>query len=120
MTGEEFLRLPPAEQRAVVDEIARGKRSPLIDGLEDAIRAAAAAEDSYADAIAASSALGRYREAQAKQLRRMTPGERLYRYREGKLTAYQGQVWEAEFPREVPRVNGIPEWRARHSTDVVG
>jgi hypothetical protein len=120
MTGEEFLALSREQQAEIVREIALGERSPMIAGLEEAVRAAAAAEERYGSAIAKSSVLGPYREAQAAQLRRMTPEERLYRYREGRLTAYQGRVWEAEFPREIPRVNGIPEWRARHSTDVVG
>jgi hypothetical protein len=120
LTGEEFLALPAEEQLRVVEEIAAGKRSPMIPGLDAAVREGAAAEESFAGAVAKSSALGRYREAQAEQLRRMTPEERMLRYREGKLTAYQGQVWEVEFPKEIPRVNGIPEWRARHSADVVG
>jgi hypothetical protein len=119
MSGEEFLALSRDERLAIIEEIARGERSPLIPGLERAVRAAAVRKERFAEAVACSAVLGRYREAQAEQLRRMTPEERLYRYREGRLTAYQGRVWEAEFPREVPRVNGIPEWRARHSADVV-
>lgn len=120
LTGEEFVALSAEEQQRVLDEIAAGKRSPMITGLEAAIRAAASAEETFAGAIRRSRMLGPYREAQALQLRRMTPEERLLRYREGKLTAYQGWVWECEFPKEVPTVNGIPAWRARYSADVVG
>jgi hypothetical protein len=119
LTGEDFLALPREEQARVIAQIAAGKRAPLIAGLEAAVREAAAEEENFASAVARSSVLGPYREAQAEQLRRMTPEERLLRYRQGRLTAYQGQVWETEFPKEVPRVNGIPEWRARHSVEVV-
>ena len=120
MTGEQFLKLSAKRQERVIAEIVAGKRSPLIPGLEAAVRAMAAEEKLFADSVARSRIVGRYREAQAEQLRRMTPEERLLRYRKGRLTAYQGSVWESEFPKEIPRVNGIPEWRARHSADVVG
>jgi hypothetical protein len=120
MTGEQFLRLSAKRQERVIDEIVAGKRSPLIPGLEEAVREMASEQKLFADSIARSRIVGRYREAQAEQLRRMTPEERLLRYRKGRLTAYQGSVWESEFPKEIPNVNGIPEWRARHSADVVG
>jgi hypothetical protein len=120
MTGKQFLMLSAKRQERVIAEIVAGERSPLIPGLEAAVRAVAAEQGLFADSIARSRIVGRYREAQAEQLRRMTPEERLLRYRKGRLTAYQGSVWESEFPKEIPRVNGIPEWRARHSVDVVG
>jgi hypothetical protein len=120
VTGEQFLALPAKRQRRVIAEIAAGKRSPMIVGLNAAVRELASRQERYADSIACSRIIGRYREAQARQLRRMTPAERMLRYRKGRLTAYQGAVWELEFPAEVPRVNGMPEWRARYSVDVVG
>jgi hypothetical protein len=120
VTGAQFLALSPRRQRRVIAEIAKGKRSPMIAGLEAAVRELASRQESFADSIVCSRTIGLYRQAQAKQLRRMTPEERMLRYRKGRLTAYQGAVWEGEFPAEVPRVNGVPEWRARYSVDVVG
>jgi len=61
----------------------------------------------------------RYRDAEEAQLRRLTPEQRMLRYRRGQLTAYQGDCWELLFPREIPRVNGVPEWRARRIFDIV-
>jgi len=114
----EFLALAPAERERVLRQIALGRRSPMIEGLEAAVVERARSQAGFGDSVGAASPLGPYRMAQAAQLRRMTPEERLLRYRKGALTAYQGRVWEAEFPKEVPRVNGIPEWRARFDPEI--
>jgi hypothetical protein len=120
MTGDEFLALDTEGRHDVLEQIASGQREPAIDGLERAIAQLAAQDAAAATGIRTSNTVGEYRNAQAAHLRRMTPEERLLRYRGGRLTLHQASVWESEYPAEVPRINDIPEWRARHLIDVVG
>lgn len=119
MTGEEFLALDSGGRQQVLSEISAGAREPAIEGLERAMAQLAAQDAAGFAGIRNSRTITEYRNAQAAHLRLMTPEERLLRYRGSRLTLHQADVWESEYPTEVPRVNGIPEWRARHLIDVV-
>ena len=65
-----------------------------------------------------SARLGAYRRAELDALERMTPEERLMRYRKGQLTIRQGWAWWDRHPGEVPTIDGHPEWFARTLCDV--
>lgn len=119
VTGEELLALSPKRRSAVLREIARDRRSPFIPGLRDAIANAAKKNKKYSDTLLQSSILVAVKEAQAAQLHRMSPGERLHRYRNNRLVAYQLDVWERHYPLQIPRINGLPEWYARYCPEVV-
>lgn len=56
--------------------------------------------------------------AERDRLHSMIPQERLVAYRRGRLSGYQLSVWWSAYPREVPRVNDVPEWLAATLVDV--
>lgn len=51
-------------------------------------------------------------------LHRMTPAERLAAYRRGGFTAPERSLWAANYPEEVPTVNGEFEWIALSLVDL--
>ncbi|MQA74709.1 MAG: hypothetical protein GEU88_10285 [Solirubrobacterales bacterium] len=56
--------------------------------------------------------------AERASLDSMSPQERLRAYRRGKLSAYQLSIWWSAYPREIPRINDVPEWIAATLIDV--
>lgn len=58
-------------------------------------------------------------EAERDDLWRLTPQQRLRRYRAGELTRYQLGCWESGAWHEVPKVNDLPEWFAATLCDIV-
>jgi hypothetical protein len=56
--------------------------------------------------------------AERHLLQSMTPQERLRTYRRGGLSGYQLSVWWSLYPREIPRINDVPEWIAATLADI--
>jgi hypothetical protein len=48
----------------------------------------------------------------------MSPQERMVAYRRGQLSGYQLSVWWSRYPREIPRIDDVPEWIAVTLVDV--
>lgn len=60
----------------------------------------------------------RVQRAERQVLHAMSPHERLLAYRQGDLSTYQLLVWWGAYPREIPRIDGHPEWIAATLVDV--
>jgi hypothetical protein len=56
--------------------------------------------------------------AEREVLHSMSPSERHRAYRERRLSSYQLGVWWGAYPREIPRIDGHPEWIAVTLVDV--
>jgi len=56
--------------------------------------------------------------AEREFLHAMSPQERLGAYRRGKLSGYQLSIWWSAYPREIPRIDDVPEWIAVTLVDV--
>jgi hypothetical protein len=56
--------------------------------------------------------------AERERLHSMTPNERLRAYRRGRLSGYQLSVWWSQYPREIPRIDDVPEWIAVTLADI--
>lgn len=117
MDAAEIARAEPNEFDRFCRRVASGK-SPPMPPLERELSRRVAAANDMATATAASKRLADYRRAEVAALKRMTPEERLMRYRKAQLTARQGWAWWQSYPREVPTVDGQPEWFARTLCDV--
>jgi hypothetical protein len=115
MTIEETLE-DPAALRELCEQIAAGEREPQPELLTAAVRRAAAARGIRA-ALPWLDVVREIKRAEEAALRRMTPAERMNRYRKGRITRHQAQFWELRYPEEIPRIDGIPEWEARYLVD---
>jgi hypothetical protein len=104
--------------REVCDAIREGERDPWPELMAAARRRAAAAGQLGAS-LPWLNVVNEIRRAEEAALVRLTPAGRMLAYRKGRMTRYQVRAWESRFPRETPRVNGLPEWDARHLIDVV-
>jgi hypothetical protein len=60
----------------------------------------------------------RVQRAERQVLHPMSPQERLLAYRHAQLSNYQLMVWWSVYPREIPRIDGHPEWIAVTLVDV--
>jgi hypothetical protein len=118
MTIEKLLDEGAALEE-VCEEIARGDREPWPELLRAAVKRAAEAISDLDELLIRLNVVSRIRRAEEAALLRLTPAERMLRYRKGRITRHQARFWEARFPREIPRVNGLPEWIAARSVDVV-
>lgn len=58
------------------------------------------------------------RRAEREQLEAMSAVERTSAYRAGELSSYQLVVWNSRYPREIPRIDDVPEWLAVTLVDV--
>src|SRR4051794_8315370 len=60
----------------------------------------------------------RVQRAERQAIHRMSPERRLRAYRRRRLSSYQLSVWWSAYPREIPRIDGHPEWIAVTLVDV--
>jgi hypothetical protein len=60
----------------------------------------------------------RVQRAERQVLHRKSPDQRLAAYRDRRLSSYQLSVWWGAYPREIPRIDGHPEWIAVTLVDV--
>jgi hypothetical protein len=60
----------------------------------------------------------RVQRAEREVLHSMSARERHRAYRERRLSSYQLSVWWGAYPREIPRIDGHPEWIAVTLVDV--
>lgn len=118
MDAAEVARAAPDQFDRFCRRIATGKENAAPELERELSRRVAHAGDMPSAAIA-SRRLAVYRRAEVAALERMTPEERLMRYRKGQLTVRQGWAWWQRHPKEVPTVDGQPEWLARTLCDVV-
>jgi hypothetical protein len=56
--------------------------------------------------------------AEREVLDLMSPQERMLAYRRGQLSGYQLSAWWSRYPREIPRIDDVPEWIAATLVDV--
>jgi hypothetical protein len=64
--------------------------------------------------------LGMLRRAEEAVVDQLDREQLVTRLRQGRLTSHMCDHWERTRPKEVPRVDGLPVWRAAFSVDVVG
>jgi hypothetical protein len=60
----------------------------------------------------------RVQRAERQVIHRMSPERRLLAYRRRRFSSYQLSVWWSAYPREIPRIDGHPEWIAVTLVDV--
>jgi hypothetical protein len=60
----------------------------------------------------------RVQRAERQAIHRLSPERRLLAYRRRRFSAYQLSVWWSAYPREIPRIDGHPEWIAVTLVDV--
>ena len=60
----------------------------------------------------------RVQRSERQVLHRKSPDQRLAAYRDRRLSSYQLSVWWSAYPREIPRIDGHPEWIAVTLVDV--
>lgn len=60
----------------------------------------------------------RVQRAEREVLHAMTAKQRHQAYRERRLSSYQLSIWWGAYPREIPRIDGHPEWIAATLVDV--
>ena len=56
--------------------------------------------------------------AEREMLELMSAEERMLAYRRGQLSWYQLSVWWSRNPREIPRIDDVPEWIAVTLADI--
>jgi hypothetical protein len=103
--------------KELCEEIAQGEREPWPELLSAAVRRAAASSD-LQELLMRLNVVARIRRAEEAAFLRLTAAERMLCYRKGRITRHQARFWECRFPREIPRVNGLPEWVAARSIDI--